>query len=75
MAENEILAEIHRTRETIARESEFDVAKLFAHFREVTAKLEADGWRVAPPEKRAAKEETAEATVSGVLREDPPRRE
>ena len=62
MPENEILAEIHRTREAIARENNYDVTKLFAHFRDVTAKLEAKGWRVAPEN----------ADLSSVLREEPP---
>ncbi len=68
MPENEILAEIHRTRETIARENDYDVAKLFAHFRNVTAKLEAEGWRVAAPEPKARED----VESSCVLREEPP---
>ena len=44
MPENEILAEIRATREAIVRENDYDVAKLFARFREVTAKLESQGW-------------------------------
>ena len=64
MPENEILAEIRRTREAIARECDFDVAKLFAHYREVSAKLEAEGWWVGNPEEKAA--------ASLVLREEPP---
>ena len=63
MLDNEILAEIHRTREAIARESDYDVAKLFAHFRAVTETLAAEGWRIAAPES---------ADVSCVVREEEP---
>ncbi len=65
MPENEILAEIRRTREVIARENDCDVAKLFAHFREVGEKLKADGWNVVAP--------AATGEASAVVREDPPR--
>lgn len=73
MPENEILAEIRRARETIARENDCDVAKLFAHFREVSAKLEADGWRVSAPEPAAAaaRSEPKDSDVSCVVREEP----
>jgi len=72
MPENEILAEIRRTRETIARENDCDVAKLFAHFREVSAKLEAEGWRVSPPEPTGSRSAPEDADVSCVVREEPP---
>jgi hypothetical protein len=72
MPENEILAEIHRTRDAIAREHDCDVAKLFAHFREVTAKLEAEGWRVAAPDSGVSSSVPEDAAVSGVLLEKPP---
>jgi hypothetical protein len=72
MPENEILAEIHRTREVIASECDYDVAKLFAHFRNVTAKLEAEGWRVAAPEADVPSSEPEVADVSSVVREEPP---
>ena len=71
MPENEILAEIHRTRETIARENDYNVAKLFAHFREVSAKLEAEGWRVAAPEP-ATRYLAADTELSCVVREERP---
>ena len=74
MQENEILAEIHRTREAIAREHDCDVAKLFAHFRDVTAKLKAEGWRVAAPDPGVSRSVPKDADVSCVLREDPPAR-
>ena len=74
MPENEILAEIHRTREALARECDGDVAKLFAHFRDVSAKLEAEGWRVAAPEAGSPDGEPEDADVSCVLREEPPAR-
>jgi hypothetical protein len=63
MAENDILAEIYRTREAIARENDCDVVKLFPHFREVSAKLETQGWLVAAPEPVAP---------SCAVREEPP---
>lgn len=67
MPENEILAEIHSTRETIARENDYNVAKLFAHFQEVQDRLEAQGWRIASPGVREASED-----ATCVLREEPP---
>ena len=72
MPENEILAEIRRTRETIARENDCDVAKLFAHFREVTVKLEAEGWRVAAPKSAISESAPKAADASCVVREEPP---
>ena len=73
MPENEILAEIRRTRETIARENDCDVAKLFAHFREVSAKLEAEGWRVSAPEPASSRTMPKDTDVSCVVREEPPK--
>ena len=70
MPENEILAEIRATREVIARESDYDVAKHFAHYREVTAKLESQGWRVAAPGAVVSDNVPEEADVFRVLRED-----
>ena len=72
MPENEILAEIRRTREIIARENDCDVAKLFAHFREVSAKLESEGWRVAAPEPGGTPSVSKDADASCVVREEPP---
>ena len=66
MPENEILAEIRATREAIARENDFDVAKIFAYFRTQTAKLEGEGWKIVSPTPRLAETETP------ILREDPP---
>ena len=72
MPENEILAEIHRTREAIARENDYDVAKLFAHFRNVAAKLEAEGWRVAAADTGISSDVPKHADLSSVVREEPP---
>jgi len=72
MPENEILAEIRRTRETIARENDGDVAKLFAHFREVSAKLATEGWRVPAPEPGDSRSVPKDADGSCVVREEPP---
>ena len=68
MPENEILAEIRQTREAIAREHDFDVAKLFAYYRAETEKLKKAGWRVveAPPR------DTATPNASSAVREEPP---
>ena len=70
MPENEILA----TREAITRENDYDVAKLFAHFRDVTAKLESQGWRVAAPGAVVSDNVREGVDVSCVLREEPPTR-
>ena len=74
MPENEILAEIRASREVIARENDYDVAKLFAHFRDVTAKLESQGWRVDAPGAGVSDNVPEEADVSCVVREEPPTR-
>ena len=74
MPENEILAEIRSTREAIARENDYDVAKRFAHFRDVTPKLESQGWGVATPGAGIPDNVPEEADVSCVLREEPPTR-
>ena len=67
MPENEIIAEIHRTRAEIARECDYDVDKLFAYFRQRTAQLLAEGWKVAD-----LPTPTHEADESCVVREEPP---
>jgi hypothetical protein len=72
MPENEILAEIRRSREAIARENDGDVAKLFAHFRQVSAELEAEGWQVSAPEPRVNQNEPKDVDASCVVREEPP---
>ena len=72
MPENAILAEIRRTREAIARENDYDVAKLFAHFRGVAAELEAEDWQVAAPDPRVSNSVPKDADVSCVVREEPP---
>ena len=63
MNENEILAEIRRTRDEHARECGYDVHILFERMRAETAQLEAQGWQVVSP---ALSEATA------MLRGDPP---
>ncbi|MCU0785614.1 MAG: hypothetical protein MUF81_16535 [Verrucomicrobia bacterium] len=67
MKTNEILDEIHRVREEIARECDYDVHKLFERMRQRTEKLKAEGWQVVYPEPRQP--EAADA-----LREEPPRK-
>jgi hypothetical protein len=66
MKTNEILDEIHRVREDIARECNYDVDVLFARMRENLERLKAEGWRVVYPEPRQP--EAADA-----LREEAPR--
>jgi hypothetical protein len=66
MKENEILAEIHRVREDIARECGYDVKEIFRRMRAQTEQLKAQGWSVVSPEPR--EKETAYA-----LREEPPK--
>lgn len=64
MSENEILAEIRRTRDDHARDCRYDVHTLFERMRAETAQLEADGWRVVSP---GVTESTA------IIREEPPK--
>jgi len=65
MKTNEILDEIHRVREEIARECDYDVHKLFEQMRQRTEKLKAEGWRVVYPEPR-------QPEVADALREEAP---
>jgi hypothetical protein len=64
MPENEILAEIHRIREAIARENDFDVAKLFAYYRRRELERKDDGH----PLVKSSRVEPE----SSVVREQPP---
>ncbi len=66
MKENEILSEIHRVREEIARECGYDVKEIFRRMRAQTERLKAEGWQVASPAPR--EKETAYS-----LREEPPK--
>lgn len=68
MPENEIIAEIHRTRADIARECDHDVDKLFAYLRKKTAEFQAAGWEVAD-----IAAEQREAGENCVFREEPPK--
>ncbi len=52
MKENEILSEIHRVREEIARECGYDVKEIFRRMRAQTEQLQAQGWRVVSPAPR-----------------------
>ena len=65
MKENNILSEIHRVREEIARECGYDVKEIFRRMRAQTEQLKAQGWQVVSPEPR--EKETADS-----LREEPP---
>jgi len=66
MKENEILSEIHRVREEIARECGYDVKEIFRRMRAQTEQLKAQGWQVVSPAPRG--KETAYS-----LREEPPK--
>lgn len=66
MKENEILSEIHRVREEIARECGYDVKEIFRRMRAQTERLKAEGWQVVSPAPR--EKETASS-----LREEPPK--
>lgn len=66
MKDNEILSEIHRVREDIARECGYDVKEIFRRMRAQTEQLKAQGWHVVSPAPR--EKETAYA-----LREEPPK--
>jgi hypothetical protein len=65
MKTNEILDEIHRVREEMARDCDYDVHKLFERMRQRTEKLKAEGWQVVDPAPRQAED-------VGALREEPP---
>ena len=64
MKENEILTEIHRVREEIARECGYDVKEIFRRMRAQTELLKAQGWQVVSPAPR-------EKETSYVLRDEP----
>jgi len=66
MKENEILSEIHRVREEIARECGQDVKEIFRRMRAKTEQLQAEGWQVVSPAPR-------EKETAGALREEPPK--
>ena len=68
MKTNEILDEIHRVREEIARECDYDIHKLFERMRQRTEQLKAEGWRVVYPEPR-------QPEATDALREEAPRKE
>ena len=65
MAENEIIAEIHRHREAVARECDYDAAKIMAYYRRREAERpNDDGHRLISPAKPEPD--------SCVVREEPP---
>ena len=66
MKENEILSEIHRVREEIARECGYDVKEIFRRMRAQTEQLKAQGWQVVSPAPR-------EMETACALREEPPK--
>ena len=68
MPENEIIAEIHRHREELARRCEYDIHKLMAYYREQEAASEAGGRKLvsfAPSHAEVG---------SCIVREEPPKR-
>jgi hypothetical protein len=66
MHANEIIGEIHRHREALAREYDFDVKKLMAHYRRKETEHEAAGRKLV-----SFVAETSDNT-SYALHEDPP---
>ena len=67
IAENEVLAEIHRGRAEHARACNYDVDVIFAEMRQDLERLRAEGWKVVSfPPKRIEE-------ASAVVREDPPK--
>jgi hypothetical protein len=65
---NEILDEIRRVRDEIARECDYDIHKLSQRIREGTEKLKAEGWKVVSPAPQVRRK-LADAPY--VLREEP----
>jgi hypothetical protein len=65
---NEILDEIRRVRDEMARECDYDIHKLSQRIREGTEKLKAEGWKVVYPEPRVRREPVNDPCV---LREEP----
>ena len=68
MKENEILSEIHRIREDIARECGYDVKEIFRRMRVQTEQLKAEGWQVVSPAPH-------EKETACSLREEPPKQQ
>jgi len=68
MKENEILSDIHRIREDIARECGYDVKEIFRRMRVQTEQLKAEGWQVVSPAPR-------EKEIACSLREEPPKQQ
>ena len=66
MKENDILSEIHRVREEIARECGYDVKEISRRMRARTEQLKAEGWQVVSPAPR-------EKETACSLREEPPK--
>ena len=66
MPENEIIAEIHRHREVVARECGYDAAKLMAHYR----LLEKERTDAEHPLVSFVHRDTDESCI---VREDPPK--
>ena len=66
MPDNEIISEIHRHREEVARLCEFDVDKLFAYYRERQSHFAALGHPVVSFVHKSAD--------SMLVREEPPER-
>ena len=63
---NEILSEIHRVREEIARECGYDVKEIFRRMRAQTELLKAEGWKVVTPAPRIKE--------TYMLRDEPPKK-
>ena len=66
MPENEIIGEIHRHREAVARECDYDAAKLMAHYR----RREKERTDAAHPLVSFVRRDADESCI---VREDPPK--
>ena len=66
MPENEIIAEIHRHREAVARDCGYDAAKLMAHYRRREKERADAGHPIVSFVRRDTNE-------SCIVREDPPK--
>lgn len=66
MAENEILAEIHRYREELSRRFDYDIHKLMAYYRELEAEYKAKGHKFVSLAPSRSKDEIS------AVHEDPP---
>lgn len=66
MTDNEILSEIHRVRDDIARECGYDMGKIFARMRQRTEQFKTEGGNIVAPAAR-------EPEPACALHDEPPK--